>query len=107
VSLEGTDHIAGVLGDGVQLAVGREGMTGGPGLGKEKKEKENGFNSNLKVIFQIYSNMIQSKQDLPKLRKFEINYGWKIFEIRSNFSYGKFLKFEMNFELKIMEASMG
>jgi hypothetical protein len=26
---------------GVQLAVGREGMTGGPRLGKEKKENEN------------------------------------------------------------------
>jgi hypothetical protein len=30
---------------GVQLAVGREGMTGGPRLGKENKEKENRFNS--------------------------------------------------------------
>jgi hypothetical protein len=39
----------------VQLAVGREGMTSGPEPGKENKEKENGFNSNLKLIFQIYS----------------------------------------------------
>jgi hypothetical protein len=50
-------------------------MTGGPGVGKEKKEKENRFNSNLKLIFQIYSNLIRSKQDLSKLGKFEINYG--------------------------------
>jgi hypothetical protein len=50
-------------------------MIGGPGLGKEKKEKENRFNSNLKLTFQIYSNLIQSKQDLLELRKFEINYG--------------------------------
>jgi hypothetical protein len=50
---------------GVQLAVGREGMTGGPEPGKEKKEKENGFSSNLKLIFQIYSNLIRSKQTFP------------------------------------------
>jgi hypothetical protein len=92
---------------GVQLAVGREGMTGGPRPRKEKKKKENGFNSNLKLIFQIYSNLIQSKQDIPELRKFEINYGGKVFEIRRNVSYRNFLKFEMDFELKIMETSMG
>jgi hypothetical protein len=60
---------------GVQLAVGREGMKSGPGPGKENKEKENGFNSNLKLIFQIYSILNRSKQNLPELRKFEINYG--------------------------------
>jgi hypothetical protein len=74
---------------------------------KRKEKKENGFNSNLKLIFQIYSNLIQSKQDIPELRKFEINYGGKVFEIRRNVSYRNFLKFEMDFELKIMETSMG
>jgi hypothetical protein len=34
------------------------GMTGGPEPGKEKKKKENGLNSNLKLILQIYSNLI-------------------------------------------------
>jgi hypothetical protein len=34
------------------------GMTGGPELGKEKMKKENGLNSNLKLILQIYSNLI-------------------------------------------------
>jgi hypothetical protein len=34
----------------VQLAVEREGMTGGPETGNENKEKGNGFNSNLKLI---------------------------------------------------------
>jgi hypothetical protein len=43
--------------------------------GKRKERKENGFNSNLKLIFQIYSNLIRSKQDLPELRKFKIKYG--------------------------------
>jgi hypothetical protein len=70
---------------GVQLTVGREGMTGGHGPGKEKKEKENRFNSNLKLVFQIYSNLIRSKKDIPELRKFEINYGWKVFETRETF----------------------
>jgi hypothetical protein len=60
--------------------VGREGMIGGPGPGKE-----NGFNSNLKLIFQIYSKFLRSKQDLPKLGKFKIKYGWKLFKVRNNF----------------------
>jgi hypothetical protein len=33
--------------------VGREGMAGEPGPRKENKEKENGSNSILKLIFQI------------------------------------------------------
>jgi hypothetical protein len=86
--------------------VGTEGMTGGPGPGKEKKEKENGFNSNLKQIFQIYSNLIRSKQDLSQLRKFEIKHGWKLFKIRNIFPYKNFLRFEKDFELKFREASM-
>jgi hypothetical protein len=47
------------------------------------------------------------KRDLTELKKSEINYGWKSFEIKKNFAYRNFLKFEMDFELKIMEASMG
>jgi hypothetical protein len=54
---------------------GSGGMTGGPEPGKEKKEKENRINSNLKLTLQIYSNLIQSKHDLPKLGKIEIKYG--------------------------------
>jgi hypothetical protein len=34
------------------------GMTGGPELGKENMKKENRLNSNLKLILQIYSNLI-------------------------------------------------
>jgi hypothetical protein len=86
----------------VQLAVGRESITGGPGLGKENKD----FDSNLKLIFQIYSNLIRSKQDLPELGKFEIKYKWKVFEIWNNFSYRDFLRFEMEFEEKFREVSM-
>jgi hypothetical protein len=85
---------------GVQLVVGREGITGGPGTGKEKREKENGFNLNLKLIFQIYSNLIQSKQDLSKLRKFEINYGWKVLEIRSIFFLYKLPQIRNGFRIK-------
>jgi hypothetical protein len=89
-----------------RLAVGREGMTGGPGPGKEKKEKENRFNSNLKLIFQIYSNLIRSQQDLPGLENFEIKYSWKEFEIRNNFPYRNFVRFLMDFEQKFREASI-
>jgi hypothetical protein len=41
---------------GVPLAMEREGMTGGARLRKENKEKEYILNSNLKLIFQFYSN---------------------------------------------------
>jgi hypothetical protein len=47
----------------------------GPGWGKKIKKKKTDSIQNLKLIFQIYSNLIRSKQDLPKLRKFKINYG--------------------------------
>jgi hypothetical protein len=77
--------------------VGKEGMRGGPRLGKEKREKENRCNSNLKLIFQIYSNLIRSQQDLPELENFEIKYGWKEFEIRNNFPCRNFLRFQMDF----------
>ncbi len=70
----------------------------------KEKRKENGFNSNLKLIFQIYSNLIRFKQDLPELRKFEIKYEWKVFNIRNNFPYKEFLRFKMDFELKFREA---
>jgi hypothetical protein len=60
----------------------------------------------LKLIFQIYSNLIRSKQDLSQLRKFEIKYGWKLFKIRNIFPYKNFLRFEKDFELKFREASM-
>jgi hypothetical protein len=40
------------------------------------------------------------------LQKFEIEYVWKVFEIKNNFPYNGFLIFEMDFELKFREASM-
>jgi hypothetical protein len=40
------------------------------------------------------------------LQKIEIKYGWKVFEIRNNFTYKDFLRFKMNFKLKFREASM-
>jgi hypothetical protein len=43
---------------------------------------------------------------LSELRKLEIKYGWKVFEIRNNFTYTDFLRFKMNFELKFIETSM-
>jgi hypothetical protein len=40
------------------------------------------------------------------LKKFEIKYRWKVFEIRNNFSYRNFLRFRLDFELKFREPSM-
>jgi hypothetical protein len=40
-----------------------------------------------------------------ELRKFEIKYRWKEFEIGNNFSYRNLLGFEMDFKLKFRENS--
>jgi hypothetical protein len=42
---------------------------------------------------------MQSKQDLPKLQKFEIKCGCEGFDVRNSIS-----RFKMYFELKIREA---
>jgi hypothetical protein len=65
--------------------------------------------SNQFKYFQIQLNRAQTdlfQIGLSQLKKFEIKYVWKVFEIRNNFPYNDFLKFEMNFELKLREASM-
>jgi hypothetical protein len=43
---------------------------------------------------------------LPKLEKFQIKYGFEVFEIKNNFSYKNFSRFEKNVELKFEEAPM-
>jgi hypothetical protein len=55
--------------------------------------------------FKINSNLIRSKQDLPKLENVELKYNLEGFEIRNKFPYWKFYRFEMYFELKIKESS--
>jgi hypothetical protein len=47
-------------------------------------------------------------QKIPsRAPKIEIKYGWKVFEIRINFTYRNVSRFEMEFELKFREVSMG
>jgi hypothetical protein len=41
------------------------------------------------------------------LKKFEIKYGWKAFEIKINFPYRNVSGFKMEFELKFREVFMG
>jgi hypothetical protein len=41
--------------------------------------------------------------NLPKLKKFQIKYGWREIEIGNNVSYICFSRFEMEFELKFRE----
>jgi hypothetical protein len=53
---------------------------------------------------QTHSNFIRSKQDLPKLKNFEIEYGCQGFDVRNNFSYRNFLIFETGCEPKIREV---
>jgi hypothetical protein len=46
---------------------------------------------------QILSNFDQSKNDLPKLKKFEIKYGYEGFEESNNFLDSNFFRFETDF----------
>jgi hypothetical protein len=39
------------------------------------------------------------------MKKFQINYGFEIFEVRNNFAYRNFLRFKTEIELKIREDS--
>jgi hypothetical protein len=83
-------------------------LTGGPGalcwvLNRFKPSKSIQTCSNL---FQIISNLIHSKKDLPKLKKFEIKYEFEVFVERNNFLYRNFFRFEMSFELKYGEVKV-
>jgi hypothetical protein len=60
------------------------GLTGGPRGLLSKSE----FNSKDFKLNSACSNLIQSKQDLPWLEKFEIKYGCEGFDVRNNFLIG-------------------
>jgi hypothetical protein len=49
------------------------------------------------------SKFDRSKKDLPKLKKFEIKYGYEGFEEGNNFLHRNFFRFETNFKWKIIE----
>jgi hypothetical protein len=50
--------------------------------------------------------LIHSKKDLPKLKKFEIKYGFEGFEERNNFLQWNIFKLEKDFELKFWEIKV-
>jgi hypothetical protein len=50
--------------------------------------------------------LIHSKKDLPKLKKFEIKYGFEGFEERNNFLQWNIFKLEKDFELKFWEIKI-
>jgi hypothetical protein len=56
-------------------------------------------------MIQTRSNLIWSKQDICKLDKFKVKYGFDGFDERNNFPYRNFLRFEMDCELKIKKVS--
>jgi hypothetical protein len=60
--------------------------------------------SDLIKHFQIWLELIQSKDGPLLLQNFQIKYGFVENEIRNNFLYWNFLKFEIEFELKIKKA---
>jgi hypothetical protein len=49
------------------------------------------------------SKFDRSKKDLPKLKKFEIKYGYEGFEEGNNFLHRNFFRLETNFKRKITE----
>jgi hypothetical protein len=85
--------------------------SGGP-AGRERRERAltgGPLGLNKFDLFQTnstHSNFIWSKQDPPLLKKFEIKYDWKVFDIRNNFVHRIFLRFWMDFALKFRETSM-
>jgi hypothetical protein len=49
-------------------------------------------------IFQTDFNLIQSKDGVLLLGKFQIKYGFEAFEIRNNFLHRNFFRFELYYE---------
>jgi hypothetical protein len=47
---------------------------------------------------QIHSNFDRSKHDFPKLKKFEIKYGFQGFDERNNFIHKNVFRFKVDFE---------
>jgi hypothetical protein len=56
--------------------------------------------------YQAHSNFILSKHDLPKLKNFEIKYGFEGFDERNNFLRMNFSRFELDFKLKFRESNV-
>jgi hypothetical protein len=54
--------------------------------------------SNYFKRFQNHSSFIRSKKDLPDLKKFEIKYGFEVFDEKNNFTYRNVSRFELDFE---------
>jgi hypothetical protein len=74
----------------------------GPGQKKKRKRIQFKFEIDISNLFKLDSIHIGPFE----LGKFEIKYGWKVFQIRNNFPYTNFLRFEMDLELKFRESSM-
>jgi hypothetical protein len=79
--------------------------------GMSERERESGHVGPLRnllnfKIIQICSNWVQCKVSLSELEKFEIKYGWKVFEVSNKFPYRNFSIFKIDFELKFREAFM-
>jgi hypothetical protein len=81
-------------------------LTGGSGATVPRfdliQSRSNPFKQFNKFEFKIYigSNFILSKQDLPKLEKIEIKYGFDGLDDSNNFTSINFFRFEINFKLK-------
>jgi hypothetical protein len=102
---------AGCGGEREERLGGDEAPTRGPGwhsagwCGFKPDFKQN-LNSNVSNKFSNCVKFGRLEKYIPRLRKIEIKYGWREFEIRNNFPSKRFLRFQMDYELKFREASM-
>jgi hypothetical protein len=71
-----------------------------------KPDFKQNLNSNVLNKFSNCVKFGRLEKYIPRLRKIEIKYGWREFEIRNNFPSKRFLRFQMDYELKFREASM-
>jgi hypothetical protein len=102
---------AGCGGEREERLGGDEAPTRGPGWHSAgwrgfKPDFKQNLNSNVSNKFSNCVKFGRLEKYIPRLRKIEIKYGWREFEIRNNFPYKRFLRFEMDYELKFREASM-
>jgi hypothetical protein len=70
-------------------------------VGEREREAGEAWVNQIKFeLFQTYSNLTWSKQDLSEDENFEIKYGLKDLEEMNNFFHINFFRFKMDFELK-------
>jgi hypothetical protein len=75
-------------------------------LGLNPVNQVKNHSNEIEFKFKTRLNFLWSKQELPEVENFEINYGCEWFKERNNFLHKNFFSFEIDFELKIWEIKV-